>query len=66
MIVEPPGHWEILNWMQFFSPDQLAEELEEAGLTVRMLTGSLAGEPLTKDSTGIGVIAANRSAGKPR
>ena len=66
VIVEPSGHWEILNWMQFFSPDRLAEELEEAGFTVRILTGSLAGEPLTKDSTGIGVIAANRSAGKPR
>lgn len=55
-IVEPSGHWEILNWMQFFSPDQLVEELEGAGYTVCTLSGSLAGKVLTKDSTEIGVI----------
>lgn len=65
VIVEPSGHWEILNWMQFFSPDGLVEELEEAGLAVRRLMGSLAGVPLTKDSTEIGVIAEKGSERKP-
>jgi 2-polyprenyl-3-methyl-5-hydroxy-6-metoxy-1,4-benzoquinol methylase len=57
VIVEPSSHWEILNWMQFFSPDRLAGELEEAGFTIRALAGSLAGAMLTKESTEIGAIA---------
>ena len=56
-IVEPSGHWEILNWMQFFAPDRLAGELADAGFTVHSLTGSLAGAALGEDSTEIGVIA---------
>ena len=57
LIVEPSGHWEILNWMQFFSPDRVVQELEEAGFAVRTLAGSLAGQALTEGSTEIGVIA---------
>lgn len=64
VIVEPSTHWEVLNWMQYFSRDQVARELQEAGFTVRALTGSLAGEALTADSTEIGVIAA-RSGSDP-
>jgi 2-polyprenyl-3-methyl-5-hydroxy-6-metoxy-1,4-benzoquinol methylase len=57
VIVEPAGHWEILNWMQYFSPERLAAELEEAGFAIRSLTGSLAGDTLTDESREIGVIA---------
>ena len=59
-IVEPSDHWEILNWMQYFSPEALVRELEEAGFSVRSLTGSLAGEALTGDSSEIAVIAETR------
>jgi hypothetical protein len=56
-IVEPSNYWEVLNWMQYFSPARLARELEEAGFTIRRLTGSLIGEALTDVSNEIGVIA---------
>ena len=56
-IVEPSGHWEIFNWMQYFSSDRLDRELQDAGYSVRSLTGSLLGEALTRESREIGVIA---------
>jgi len=56
-IVEPSDYWEILNWMQYFSPAQLVKELEEAGFAIHALTGSLTGEALTDASNEIGVIA---------
>jgi SAM-dependent methyltransferase len=57
VIVEPSEHWQILNWMQYFSPDRIERELQAAGFTVRTLAGSLAGEALTEDRTEIGIIA---------
>jgi len=65
MIVEPSGHWEVLNWMQYFSLDRLEQELEEAGFSVCSLTGSLTGEALVEDSSEIGVIAEPRSGTLP-
>jgi SAM-dependent methyltransferase len=56
-IVEPSTSWEILNWMQYFSSEQLVRELEEAGFSIVSLAGSLTGEALTSDSGEIGVIA---------
>lgn len=56
-IVEPSEHWEILNWMQYFSSDRLVRELEEAGYTTVALTGSLTGHTLTEASSEIGAIA---------
>jgi len=56
-VVEPSDHWEILNWMQYFSSDRLVRELEEAGYSIRSLTGSLTGEALTKESGEFAVIA---------
>ena len=56
-IVEPADHWEILNWMQYFSSDRLVGELKDAGYSIRSLTGSLIGEALTKESSEIAVIA---------
>jgi SAM-dependent methyltransferase len=56
-IVEPSRHWEIFNWMQYFSSDRLCRELRDAGYSVRSLAGSLAGEALTPESREIGVIA---------
>ena len=57
LVVEPSEQWQILNWMQYFSPDRIERELEAAGFTVRALAGSLAGEVLTEDRTEIGIIA---------
>ena len=57
VIVEPSDHWQIFNWMQYFSSERLVQELEEAGFAIRTLTGSLTGETLTQTSTEIGVIA---------
>lgn len=57
LIVEPSEHWQIFNWMQYFSPDRIERELEAAGFTIRTLAGSLAGEALTEDSAEIGLIA---------
>jgi hypothetical protein len=43
--------------MQYFSSERLVRELEEAGYSIRSLTGSLAGAALTRESIEIGVIA---------
>ena len=56
-IEELSDHWEILNWMQYFSSHRLVRELEEAGYSIRSLTETLTGEALTKDSGEIAVIA---------
>lgn len=56
-IVEPNDQWVILNWMQYFSSEQLVRELQEAGYSVCSLTGSLTGAALSKESNEIGVIA---------
>jgi SAM-dependent methyltransferase len=56
-IVEPSDQWQILNWMQYFSPDRLVRELEDAGYAMRVLTGSLDGTALSDASREIGVIA---------
>ena len=56
-IVEPTEHWQILNWMQYFSSKRLVRELEEAGYSIRSLTGTLTGEALTRESGEIAVIA---------
>ena len=56
-IVEPSDHWDILNWMQYVSSERLVRELEEAGYSIRSLTGTLTGEALTRESGEIAVIA---------
>jgi SAM-dependent methyltransferase len=56
-IVEPDNHWEIFNWMQYFSSARLTRELEEAGFVISTLTMPLTGEALTTATTEITVIA---------
>ena len=56
-IIETYDQWEVLNWMQYFSPARLTKELEEAGFSIRTLTVSLTGEALTDVSNEIVVIA---------
>lgn len=57
VIVEPADQWEILNWMQYFSPERLVVELEDSGYAIQELAGSLAGASLLDSSREIAVIA---------
>ncbi len=57
VIVEPDTTWEIFNWMQYYTPKRLRTELNDAGFEVLEMVGGLAGEPLGKDGSIIGVIA---------
>lgn len=56
-IIEPDDTWEIFNWIQYFTPDNLRDELQAAGFTVEHMAGDLNGAPLEDDSELIGVIA---------
>jgi SAM-dependent methyltransferase len=58
-IFESDHHFEIYNWMQYFSPDRLVRELEGAGFSDISLYGSLRCEPLLPGSEEIGAIARN-------
>ena len=57
LIVEPDGQWEIYNWFQYFTPEQLSDEIAAAGFSVETTAGSLSGEPLEDDAPTIGVVA---------
>lgn len=57
LIIEPTESWQIFNWLQYFTPERLSEELREAGFEIDSIMGSLDGVPLTDDSEFIGVIA---------
>ncbi len=57
LIVEPTEHWQICNWMQYFSPAEISAELETAGFRVDRMVGGLQGDPLSADSDLIGIIA---------
>jgi SAM-dependent methyltransferase len=61
VIVEPGDHWEILNWMQYFSPEHLVGELEDAGYVVCTQVASLTGETLTDSSREIAMITERTS-----
>ena len=57
LIVEPDEHWQIFNWLQYYTVGRLEAELCEAGFTIDALVGSLVGEPLTDEEASMGVIA---------
>jgi len=57
LIVEPTAHWQIFNWLQYFTADRLSEELVDAGFRIDTIAGSLAGEPVTASSEFLGVVA---------
>lgn len=57
LIIEPGEHWEIYNWFQYFTPEQLSQELREAGFSVEVLSGSLSGDTRRGDGPALGVIA---------
>ena len=57
VIVEPDETWHVFNWFQYFTADQLQEELSTAGFSIELMSGSLRGEPLEPNGDYIGVIA---------
>ena len=57
LIIESDRHWQIYNWLQYYSPKSLESELREAGFEIEKIAGSLNGETLHRQSTNIGVIA---------
>jgi len=57
LIIEPTENWQIFNWLQYYTPEHLSEELTQAGFRISTLVGSLAGDPLTQDNASMGVIA---------
>lgn len=57
LIIEPDGHREIYNWLQYFSLGTLGAELRAAGFELEETAGSLAGAPLREDSDLIVAIA---------
>lgn len=56
-VFEDGRDFEILNWMQYFSPERLRREIRDAGFSSVQLFGSLNLEPMSDDSNEIGAIA---------
>ncbi len=57
VIVEPGETWQVFNWFQYFTPQDLQQELNAAGFAVGQMAGDLTGEPLETDGDFIAVIA---------
>ena len=56
-IFEDGQDFEIFNWMQYFSPKRLRDEIEDAGFSNIQLFGSLDLRPISDSSNEIGAIA---------
>jgi SAM-dependent methyltransferase len=57
LIVEPEEAWQIFNWLQYFTPQSIEEELSGTGFEVDLMSGGLSGEPMKTDGDFIGIIA---------
>ena len=57
VIVEPNETWQIFNWLQHYTPENLRAELRRTGFEVVDMVGDLTGKPLQADGDNIGVIA---------
>jgi hypothetical protein len=57
LIVEPGETWQIYNWLQYFTSQQIESELNSAGFAVKLMVGDLTGMPLRPDGGSIGIIA---------
>lgn len=60
-IVEPSRIRTVYNWLQFFSPDSLRKEMDQAGLTVREMFGDVAGADYNEKNNDFAVVATARS-----
>jgi SAM-dependent methyltransferase len=57
LIVEPSETWQIYNWFQYFTPESIEAELQNAGLEIDQMVGDLSGAPLKQGSDFIGIVA---------
>lgn len=57
LIIEPDSTWQIFNWFQHFTPDQIEAELAEAGFEIEYIAGDLCGSPLDINPKMMGIIA---------
>jgi len=57
LIVEPNETWQIYNWLQYFTPESIALELQHAGFEIDQMVGDLSGVPLKPKSDLIGIVA---------
>ena len=61
LIVEAEGAREVFNWLQYFDPRQLAEELAAAGLATEAVVDALTGGPWEDGSRMFAVVARRRA-----
>ena len=59
-IVEPSRVRTVYNWLQFFSPESLKSEMEQAGLVVQETLGDVAGAPYAEENDDFAVVASAR------
>ncbi|MEO9469752.1 class I SAM-dependent methyltransferase [Parasphingorhabdus sp.] len=57
LIIQPEKHWEVCNWLQYFSIDSIRMELETAGFQIDHLASSMTGEVYNDTSEQIAIIA---------
>ena len=57
LIVEPGETWQIYNWLQYFTPESIEEELRNAGYEIAQMVGDLSGVVLKPGSDFIGLVA---------
>jgi SAM-dependent methyltransferase len=56
-IWEPQRCWEIYNWLQYFSPDQLQHEFAAAGLRIIETCGDVCGAPYDASAEEFAIVA---------
>ncbi len=57
VIIEPGETWQIYNWAQFYTPESITAELQDAGFAVTEMAGDLTGALLVPEGDAIAVIA---------
>jgi hypothetical protein len=54
---EPDETWQIYNWLQHFTPENIESELQGSGFEIDQMHGDLHGTPLEAKSDLLGIIA---------
>ncbi|WP_026380653.1 class I SAM-dependent methyltransferase [Afifella pfennigii] len=57
LIVGPERQFEIFNWIQYFDPETISEELREAGLVIEEKLSVRTGEPWTPEADELALIS---------
>ena len=55
-IVEPQDRREVYNWLQYFSPESLEQELNNHGLSTEVILGDVAGQPYDPEGIEFAVV----------